>query len=113
MTQFLRNTLAVAVLMALVGGSAVAADNKPAVAAAQPAASGAKAADNAAIDAKFKGDKKAEYGYALGMDIGRSLHFLKDEIDLNSLFQALQASVKGEKTLLDDSELAAVRQELG
>ena len=113
MTQFLRKTLAVAVLMALAGGSAVAADNKPAAAAAQPAAAASKPVDNAAIDAKFKGDKKAEYGYALGMDIGKSLHFLKDEIDLNSLFQGLQASIKGEKMLLDDSELVAIRQELG
>ena len=113
MTQFLRNTLAVAVLMAFAGGSASAADNKPAAAATPTSAAASKPVDNAAIDAKFKGDKKAEYGYALGMDIGKSLHFLKDEVDLNSLFQGLQAAIKGEKTLLDDSELVAIRQELG
>ena len=52
MTQFLRKTLAVAVLMSLAGGSAVAADSKPAIAGAPPTAAASKPVDNAAIDAK-------------------------------------------------------------
>ncbi|HZW50991.1 MAG TPA: hypothetical protein VFF05_03960, partial [Rudaea sp.] len=73
MTKFLRKTLtATAVVAALAAGSAAAADTKPAAHAA-PAAAAAPAVDKAAIDAKFKGDKKAEYSYMVGMDVGRGL----------------------------------------
>ena len=117
MTQFLRKTLTAAAIAAvLVAGSASAADTKPAAkpaAAAAPAAQpGAKpAADTAAIDAKFKGDKKAEYSYMVGMDVGRSLGSIKEEIDINVVIQALQAMIKGEKTTLTDQEALSVRQE--
>ena len=122
MTQFLRKTLtAAAVAAVLAAGSASAADPKPADAAKAPpkpaaAQSGAiapakPAVDSAAIDAKFKGDKKAEYSYMVGMDVGRSLGSIKDEIDINTVIQALQASLKGEKLTLTDQEALTVRQE--
>jgi len=122
MTQFLRKTLtAAAVAAVLAAGSASAADPKPADAAKAPpkpaaAQSGAIApakppVDSAAIDAKFKGDKKAEYSYMVGMDVGRSLGSIKDEIDINTVIQALQASLKGEKLTLTDQEALTVRQE--
>jgi len=123
MTQFLRKTLTAAAIAAvLAAGSAGAADKpatpppaaKPATVAAAGAAApaGAKTAvDTAAIDAKFKGDKKAEYSYMVGMDVGRSLGSIKDEVDVATVIQALQASLKGEKTTLTEAEALSVRQE--
>ena len=114
MTKFLRKTLtAAAVAAALAAGSAGAADSK---AAAKPAAHPAPAAvapavDKAAIDAKFKGDKKAEYSYMVGMDVGRGLGSIKDDIDLNVVIKALEATIKGEKTTLTEAEALTVRQE--
>lgn len=119
MTQFLRKTLIAAAVAAAITvvGSASAADKPAATPAAKPAAAPAAAAaakpavDTAAIDAKFKGDKKAEYSYMVGMDVGRGLGSIKDEIDMNTVIQALQASIKGEKTTLTEPEALSVRQE--
>ena len=124
MTQFLRKTLTAAAIAAVLaaGSSAIAADSKPAApapaakpaaaAATAPAAAPAKpAVDTAAIDAKFKGDKKAEYSYMVGMDVGRSLASIKEEVDVATVIQALQASLKGDKTTLTEQEALSVRQE--
>jgi FKBP-type peptidyl-prolyl cis-trans isomerase len=115
MTKFLRKSLtAAAVAAALAAGSAGAADTKPAAAPAAhaaPAAAAAPAVDKAAIDAKFKGDKKAEYSYMVGMDVGRGLSSIKDDIDINVVIKALDATLKGEKTTLTEPEALAVRQD--
>ncbi len=118
MTQFLRKTLIAAAVAAAitVGSSASAADPKPAAPAAKPAAVAPAAAakppvDTAAIDAKFKGDKKAEYSYMVGMDVGRGLASIKEEVDINTVIAALQATLKGEKTTLTEAEALTVRQE--
>jgi FKBP-type peptidyl-prolyl cis-trans isomerase len=117
MTQFLRKTLIAAAVAAAITvvSSASAADPKPASSpVAKPAAVAAPAkpaADTAAIDAKFKGDKKAEYSYMVGMDVGRGLGSIKDEIDMNVVIQALQATIKGDKTTLNEQEALSVRQE--
>mgnify|MGYP000205609032 CR=1 FL=1 len=114
MTKFLRKTLtAAAVAAALAAGSAGAAETKPATPAAHaaPAAAAAPAVDKAAIDAKFKGDKKAEYSYMVGMDVGRGLSSIKDDIDINVVIKALEATLKGEKTTLTEPEALAVRQD--
>ncbi len=114
MSKFLRKTLtAAAVAMALAAtGAACAADTAPAAAA--PAAHAAPAkppVDQAAIDAKFKGDKKAEYSYMVGMDVGRGLTSIKDQIDVNVVVQALEAKIKGEPSKLTEAEWMSVRQE--
>lgn len=120
MTKFLRKTLTAAAIAAVLSGSALAAEQpaaKPAAPAAKPAQTAAPAAaakpavDTAAIDAKFKGDKKAEYSYMVGMDVARGLSQVKDEIDINTVISALQASLKGDKTTLTEQESMQVRQE--
>ena len=121
MTKFLRKTLTAAAIAAVLTGSAIGADKpaakpaapaaKPAQVAAAPAAPAKPAVDSAAIDAKFKGDKKAEYSYMVGMDVARGLSQVKDEIDVNTVISALQASLKGEKTTLSEQESMQVRQE--
>lgn len=115
MTKFLRKSLTAAAIAAALTGSAIAADAaKPAAPPAKPAqvAAPAKpAVDTAAIDAKFKGDKKAEYSYMVGMDVARGLAQVKEEIDVNVVVSALQAALKGEKTTLTEQESMQVRQE--
>ena len=124
MTQFLRKTLtAAAITAAIVAGSPVFAQDKPAAApAAHPGAAAPGAApgaaakpagppvDTKAIDAKFKTEKE-KYGYMVGMDVARSIAQIKDEVDTAAVIQALTASLKGEKTTLTDAEAVAVRQE--
>jgi FKBP-type peptidyl-prolyl cis-trans isomerase len=115
MSHFLRKTLTAAAIAAALAGSAFAgaADTPAKSEPAKPAAAApAKpAVDSAAIDAKFKGDKKAEYSYMVGMDVARGLNSIKDEVDLATVIQALQAAMKGEKTTLTEQEALAVRQE--
>jgi FKBP-type peptidyl-prolyl cis-trans isomerase len=118
MTKFLRKTLTATAIAVAFSGSAFADEPakpaaKPAMAAkpAQIAAPAKPAVDTAAIDAKFKGDKKAEYSYMVGMDVARGLAQVKDEIDVNTVISALQAALKGEKTTLTEQESMQVRQE--
>jgi FKBP-type peptidyl-prolyl cis-trans isomerase len=113
MSNFVRKTVtAMAVAMALSGVAAAAEQAPPAhPAMAAPGAAAPKPADTSAIDAKFKGDKKAEYSYMVGMDVARGLTQIKDEIDLNIMISALQASIKGSPTTMTEAEALTVRQE--
>ena len=123
MTQFLRKTLtAAAITAAIAAGTAFAQDKPAAAPAAKPGAAApagapgaaakpaAPAVDTKAIDAKFKNEKE-KYGYMVGMDVARSIGQIKDEVDTAAVIQALQTSLKGDKTTLTDAEALAVRQE--
>src|ERR1700753_679675 len=113
MSNFVRKTAtAMAIAMALSGIAVAAEQATPAHPAMMaPGAAAPKLADTAAIDAKFKGDKKAEYSYMVGMDVARGLTQIKDEIDMTVMIQALQASVKGTPTTMTEAEAMTVRQE--
>jgi FKBP-type peptidyl-prolyl cis-trans isomerase len=113
MSNFVRKTVtAMAIAMALSGLAAAAEQAPPAhPAMTAPGAAAKPAADTAAIDAKFKGDKKAEYSYMVGMDVARGLTQIKDDIDMNVMIQALQAAVKGSPTTMTEAEAMTVRQE--
>jgi FKBP-type peptidyl-prolyl cis-trans isomerase len=120
MNQFLRKTLtAAAISVAIASTGPAFAQDKPAAPAAKPGAAApatspavaAKpAVDTKALDAKFKTEKE-KYSYMVGMDVARSLGQIKDEIDVATVVQALQATLKGEKTTLTEPEAMAVRQE--
>src|ERR1700759_4011006 len=113
MSNFVRKTVtAMAIAMAL-SGIAAAADQPPPghPAMTAPGAAQKPAADTAAIDAKFKGDKKAEYSYMVGMDVARGLQTIKDDIDMNVMVQALEASLKGTATTMTEAEALTARQE--
>jgi FKBP-type peptidyl-prolyl cis-trans isomerase len=49
-------------------------------------------------------------GYIIGMDIGASLQQQGSEIDLDSLFEAISATYKGEATALTPEEAATIRE---
>ncbi|HET7844042.1 MAG TPA: FKBP-type peptidyl-prolyl cis-trans isomerase [Xanthomonadales bacterium] len=85
MNQFVRNTLATAVLAAAV------------------AAPSAGAVDKLTTE-------KEKVSYMVGMDLSNGLAQIKDEIDPAIVAQALQDALKGGKTLLTQEEALAVRQ---
>lgn len=55
--------------------------------------------------------EKDKVSYMVGMDVGKGLASIKDEIDMAVVIQALQASVKGEKTALSQEDALKVRQD--
>ncbi|GAA0705261.1 hypothetical protein GCM10009105_02590 [Dokdonella soli] len=96
----MQKTLVAALAASFAIGSAVAADP-----AAKPAVAPATAAKPAVpLD-------KNKVSTMVGMDIGRSLAQLKDDIDVKVMEQALEATMKGEKTALTQEEALQVRQE--
>jgi len=97
MTRFVQKTLVAALAASFAVGSAVAAEP-----AAKPAAEAAKPA--IALD-------KNKISTMVGMDIGRGLTQIKDDIDIKVVEQALEATIKGDKTSLTQEEALQVRQE--
>ncbi|WP_440221998.1 FKBP-type peptidyl-prolyl cis-trans isomerase [Dokdonella sp. MW10] len=81
---------------------------KSLVAVALTAAFGAGIAS--AADASLKTEKD-KVSYMVGMDIGKGLGQIKDELDLAVVIQALQDEFKGGKTLLTQEEGQQVRQQ--
>jgi FKBP-type peptidyl-prolyl cis-trans isomerase len=95
-----------------------AAKTKPAQGAAKttqaaPAASPTPTAQPTATpNPNFKSDKERQ-SYAVGMNIGESLHRQPVELDMDSLVRGLKESMAGGKTLLTDEEAKAALTELG
>ena len=112
MKPFMRNTaFAVAVgsmaLFAAGCNQAGKPGDKPADAKAPAEAKGA--------EVKAIGGMKTEKeqdSYLIGMDMGRSLELLKDDLDLAVLQKAMQANIKGDKPLLTDEEARQIRDRL-
>ncbi|MBX3701836.1 MAG: FKBP-type peptidyl-prolyl cis-trans isomerase [Dokdonella sp.] len=95
MTRFMQKTL-VAALAATFAVGAIA--QEPAKADA------AKAAPTVKVD-------KHSISTMIGMDIGRGLTQIKDDIDIKIVEQALEQTLKGDKTSLTQEEALQVRQE--
>jgi len=102
MTRFVQQTLLAATLAAVLGIASAADEPAKKPAAATPAA-GKEAAPAVAID-------KNKISYMVGMDIGRGLTQIKDDIDIKVVEQALEAVLKGDKTTMTQEEALAVRQ---
>ena len=100
MTRFVQKTLVAALAASFAIGAI--ADDKPAAAGAAPTAKPAAPA--------VKVDKNS-ISTMVGMDIGRGLGQIKDEIDIKALEQALEQTLKGEKTSLTQEEAQQVKQE--
>jgi FKBP-type peptidyl-prolyl cis-trans isomerase len=106
MTRFVQQTLLAAALAAAFG--VVSADEpakKPAAMTPAPAAAGAAkdAKPPVAID-------RNKISTMVGMDIGRGLAQIKDDIDIKVVEQALEQTLKGDKTSLTQEEALQVRQ---
>ncbi len=114
MKPLMRNTaLAIAVASMALFAAGCNQAGKP----ADDKAAQAKPGDAAssATEVKPLGGMKTEQeqdSYLIGMDMGRSLELLKDDLDLTVLNKAMQASMKGDKPLLSDEEAMQIRQRL-
>ena len=97
MTRFVQKTLVAALAASFAIGSAVAAEPMK----ANPAMTPAK--PPVAID-------KNKVSTMVGMDIGRGLTQIKGDIDIKVVEQALEQTLKGEKTSLTQEEALQVRQ---
>ncbi|MBX3688825.1 FKBP-type peptidyl-prolyl cis-trans isomerase [Dokdonella sp.] len=97
MTRFMQKTL-VAALAASFAIGAYADDKAKTPEAAKPAA------PTVAVD-------KNNISTMVGMDIGRGLTQIKDDIDIKVVEKALEQTLKGEKTALTQEEALQVRQE--
>ena len=95
MTRFMQKTL-VAALAATFAVGAIAQEPVKADA--------AKPAPTVKVD-------KHSISTMIGMDIGRGLTQIKDDIDIKAVEQALEQTLKGEKTSLTQEEALQVRQE--
>lgn len=82
-------------------------DATPAKAGDTPAA-GAKAADADAIPGLK--DEKQRISYMIGLDIGKTLEQVKDEVDVDTLEKALRTSLEGGKPLMTEEQAAKVRE---
>ena len=101
MTRFVQQTLLAAALTAAFGVAGAA--DAPAK---QPAAGGAMKEAKPAIALD-----KNKISTMVGMDIGRGLTQIKDDIDIKVVEKALEQTLKGEKTALTQEEALQVRQE--
>lgn len=54
--------------------------------------------------------EKDKISYVVGMQVGSSLSQIKDEIDLDIVFQAIRGSLAGEEPVLSQEEAMAVQQ---
>lgn len=73
----------------------------------KPAAD-AKAADADAIPGLK--DEKERISYMIGLDIGKTLEQVKDEVDVDTLEKALRTSLEGGKPLMTEEQAAKVRE---
>ena len=103
MTRFVQKSLVAALAASFAIGGAMAQEpgKMAAKPAAKPAAEAAKPA--VAID-------KNKVSTMVGMDIGRGLTQIKDDIDIKVVEQALEQTLKGDKTSLSQEDALAVRQ---
>ena len=90
----------------------LAACNPPDKKAAEGAYAATDAAAKPGAAEKIPGlaTEKEQVSYVIGMDIGKSLKPMKDEVDLATLRRAIDDVVNDKKLLLNDEQVAAVMQ---
>lgn len=77
-------------------------------------AAGADAADDSASVLKIPGlrTEKQQAGYAIGLELGNTLGPVKDEIDLDAMFQAVRDTVAGKEPKINEEQFALIMQGL-
>jgi len=88
-------------LLAMSLGVVLSGCNKASNEVAKPAAS------KPALDLK---DEKQQVSYMVGLDLAREVKPISEELDLDIVDQAIRSSLAGEKPLLDETQINAVRQ---
>jgi FKBP-type peptidyl-prolyl cis-trans isomerase len=57
--------------------------------------------------------KKDKVSYMIGMQMGKSLEQVKDEVDVDVIAKAIKSSVAGEKMLMDDKQAQQIAEAFG
>lgn len=57
--------------------------------------------------------EKDKVSYMIGMQMGRSLEQVKDEVDVDVIAKAIKASLAGEKLLMDDKQAQQIAESFG
>src|SRR5688572_15690631 len=57
--------------------------------------------------------EKDKVSYMIGMQMGKSLEQVKDEVDVDVISKAIKASVAGEKMLMDEKQAQEIAQAFG
>jgi FKBP-type peptidyl-prolyl cis-trans isomerase FkpA len=102
-----------AVLMTAIACSMSCTAQAPGADASKDAAKAGDAAKASASPAINGMSEKQRNSYMIGMDVGRSLEPIKDEIDVATLTQAMQAVFAGKPTKMTPAEADALRAEFG
>ncbi|MEG3191438.1 FKBP-type peptidyl-prolyl cis-trans isomerase [Lysobacter sp. D1-1-M9] len=108
MSRFLRSTAAVLTVASLalaVGCNQTADDAETADAAAE-----AGADTEGALTIPGLADEKEQASYMIGMEMAKSLEPLKEEIDLDTLHEAMTTALAGETPLMNEEQVAQVQQ---
>jgi len=85
--------------------------DKPADKAAD--AKDAKGADNDIAKSSGLKTDKEQVSYMIGMDMGKSLAPIKDEVDLDTMMKGLKTTMSGGKALLTDAQVQTIAQAFG
>jgi len=68
--------------------------------------------DEAAADASDLTTDAQKFGYAIGVDIGRSLSPVKDQVDIDALVKGLEEVIAGKTPRLDDESREKIKAEI-
>jgi FKBP-type peptidyl-prolyl cis-trans isomerase FkpA len=68
--------------------------------------------DEAATDASDLTTDAQKFGYAIGVDIGRSLTPVKDQVDVDALVKGLEEVIAGQTPRLDDESREKIKAEI-
>ena len=101
---FHRAAIALSVALALAGCKPT--DDAPAADAATTAADPA----DGSLRIEGLADEKAQVSYMVGMDIGESLEQIKDQVDIDVVVEAMQATLAGGTLKLSDEQRQEVRK---
>lgn len=110
MPRFLRSTAAAAAVVTLVLASGCKPE--PEAGADEAVVAGAEGAD-AALQIPGLATEKEQVSYMIGLQMGKSLEPLKDEVDLKTLEKALETALSGGKPLMTEEQLAQVGETFG
>lgn len=68
--------------------------------------------DDASADASGLDTEPKKFGYAIGVDIGKSLTPVKDEVDIAALVEGLEETIAGKEPRLDDEAREKIKSEV-
>lgn len=100
------NILVLSMALALMA-SCSADKSAPAVQSTAASASAAKGGDGAVAGLETE---RKRVSYMVGLDLAKNLAPIKDEVDIDTVIQAIRSTQSGEKPWIDEAQATAIRQ---